>query len=157
MHDFPVIKHIKVKSDHRSAILNLIKLTFFTVYSYLKPHILFNSNGLAIWQGFSVITYIQVKNIYYSLSDGGEWSKMKVSFSVSSQSILKRFTRNFVNPIFYSFGIDLENFVKKYWIVQKLDHLTCSKCPFMTLLYNMYKPINFIPVFPQNCVTCQMV
>ena len=27
----------------------------------------------------------------YSLFDGGGWSKMKVSFSVSSQSILKRF------------------------------------------------------------------
>ena len=40
------------------------------------------------------------------------------------------------------FGIDPENFVKKYCIVQKLDHLTCSKCLFMTLLYNMYKPIN---------------
>ena len=38
---------------------------------------------------------------------------------------------------------DPENFVKKYWVVQKLDHLTCSKCLFMTLLYNMYKPINF--------------
>ena len=35
----------------------------------------------------------------YSLSDGGEWSKMKVSFSVSSHSILKRFLWNFVNPI----------------------------------------------------------
>ena len=28
-------------------------------------------------------------------------------------------------------------------IVQKLDPLTCSKCLFMTLHYNMYKPINF--------------
>ena len=27
-------------------------------------------------------------------------------------------------------------------LVQKLDHLTCSKCLFMTLLYSMYKPIN---------------
>ena len=31
----------------------------------------------------------------YSLSDGGRWSKMKVSFLVSSQSILKRLSRNF--------------------------------------------------------------
>ena len=68
------------------------------------------------------------------------WSKMKVSFWVSSQSIL--------NP---------ENFVNKYWIVQKLDHLTCIKCLFMTLLYHMYKPINFIPAYSQNSVTCQMV
>ena len=29
------------------------------------------------------------------------------------------------NPIFYLVGIDPENFVKKYSIVQKLDHLTC--------------------------------
>ena len=32
-----------------------------------------------------------------------------------------------------------------------------SKCLFMTLLYNMYKPINFIPVYSHNCVKCQMV
>ena len=36
--------------------------------------------------------YIMQFNKYYSLSDGGGWSKMKVSFSVSSQSILKRFS-----------------------------------------------------------------
>ena len=37
-------------------------------------------------------------------------------------------------------------------IVKKLDHLTCSKCLFMTLLlYNMYKPINFHPSYSQNC------
>ena len=59
---------------------------------------------------------------------------MKVSFSVSGQSIIKR-----------------------YCIDQKLDHLTCSKCLFMTLLYDMYKLINFIPVYSENCVTCQMV
>ena len=38
-------------------------------------------------------------------------------------------------------------------MVEKLDHLTCSKCLFMTLLYNMYKPINYISVYSQNCVT----
>ena len=35
-----------------------------------------------------------------SNANGGGCSKMKVSFSVSSQSILKRFSWNFVNPIF---------------------------------------------------------
>ena len=30
-----------------------------------------------------------------SLSDGGEWSKIKASFLLSSQSILKRLSRNF--------------------------------------------------------------
>ena len=35
----------------------------------------------------------------YSLSDGGGWSKMKVNFSVSSQSIRKRLSRNFVTII----------------------------------------------------------
>ena len=58
-HDFPVIKHIEIKSGRRSAILHLIKLNFFTVYPYMKPHILLNSNGLAIWQGFPDITYYQ--------------------------------------------------------------------------------------------------
>ena len=33
---------------------------------------------------------------YYSLSEGGGRSKMKVSFSVSDQSIFKRLSRNFV-------------------------------------------------------------
>ena len=31
------------------------------------------------------------------LSDGGRWSKMKVGFSVSSQSILKELSRNVVS------------------------------------------------------------
>ena len=35
----------------------------------------------------------------YSLSDGGGWSKMKVIFSVSSQSILKRLSQDFVTII----------------------------------------------------------
>ena len=79
----------------------------------------------------------------YSLSNGGGWCKMKVSSPVFSQSILNRFSRNFVNPIFQSFGIDPENLVKKHCLFQKLDHLTCSKCLSMTLHYNMYKPIYF--------------
>ena len=33
-----------------------------TVYSQLKPYILFNSNGLAIWHGFPVIMHIEVEN-----------------------------------------------------------------------------------------------
>ena len=40
---------------------------------------------------------------------------MKVSFSVSSQSILKGLSRN--NP---------ENFAKFHSVFQKLDHLTCN-------------------------------
>ena len=66
---------------------------------------------------------------------GGGWSKMKVSLSVSSQSILD----------FYEILVRSK--------VRPFD----SKCPFMTLLYIMYKPINFIPVYSQNCVTCQMI
>ena len=69
---------------------------------------------------------------------------MKVSFSVSSQSIIKRFSCNLASPIFESFGIDPENFVKKYSIVQKLDHFTCNKCLFMTLLYNTLTSFRFI-------------
>ena len=56
--DFPVIEHIKVK---RLAILNLIRLKTFAVYSHLKPHIMFNTNGLAMWHGFPVIMHIKVK------------------------------------------------------------------------------------------------
>ena len=40
-------------------MLNLIKLKFFMLYPYLKLHILFNSNGLAILSGFPDITHIK--------------------------------------------------------------------------------------------------
>ena len=43
------------------AIFNLIKLKCFRAYPSLKPHILFSSNGLAIWHGFPDITHL--KNI----------------------------------------------------------------------------------------------
>ena len=57
------------------------------------------------------------------------------------QSILKRLT------------------LKIVYIVPKLDHLTCSKCLFMTLNYNMYNPLTLFPIYSQYCVrpTCQMV
>ena len=44
------------------AILNLLELKFLRVYPYLKPHILFYSNGLAICYGLSDITHIEVKS-----------------------------------------------------------------------------------------------
>ena len=49
-------------------------------------------------------------SICYSLSDGGGWSKMKVSFSVSSRLILKGLSQNFVTIIISSFGNNPENF-----------------------------------------------
>ena len=49
--------NLSIRICRRSAILNLIKLKFFMVYPYLKLHILFNSNGLAIWSGFPDITH----------------------------------------------------------------------------------------------------
>ena len=49
--------------------------------------------------GISFSIY-SISTLHYSLSDGGGWSEMKVSFSGSSQSILKRFSWNFVSPIF---------------------------------------------------------
>ena len=48
-------------------------------------------------------------------------------FSPISQSILNRFLRNVARTIFESRGDYREISVKKYYIVQKLDHLTCSK------------------------------
>ena len=52
-------KKLTNRIHRRSAILNLIKLNFFMVYSYLKLNILFNSKGLAIWSGFSDNTHIK--------------------------------------------------------------------------------------------------
>ena len=42
-----------------SAILNFIMLKFVMVYLHLELHILFYSNGLAIWSGFPDITHIK--------------------------------------------------------------------------------------------------
>ena len=50
----------------------------------------------------------------YSLSDDGGVSKIKVSFLVSSQSILKGLLRHFVTIIMLSFGKNPENFAKFY-------------------------------------------
>ena len=44
-----------------------------------------------------------------------------------SQSILNRFIWNFARTIFESCGDYREIFIKNYYVVQKLDHLTCSK------------------------------
>ena len=41
-------------------LLNLIKVTFLKTYPSLKQHILFHSNGLAIWHSFSSITHNKV-------------------------------------------------------------------------------------------------
>ena len=41
-------------------MLIMIKLKIFRAYPYLKPHILFCSNGLAIWHGLSDIRHIKV-------------------------------------------------------------------------------------------------
>ena len=40
-----------------SAFLNLIKLKSFRTYPSLKLHLLFNSNGLAIWHSFPIINF----------------------------------------------------------------------------------------------------
>ena len=42
------------------AILHLIDLKFLRSYPHLKPHILFYSNGPAIWHGLSDIRHIKV-------------------------------------------------------------------------------------------------
>ena len=52
------LENVLFGSGRRSAILNLIKLKFFMVYPYRELHILFYSNGLAIWSGFPDITHI---------------------------------------------------------------------------------------------------
>ena len=48
-------------------------------------------------------------------------------FSPISQSILDQFTLNFASTLCNYSGAYLENFVKFEKVVQKLDHLTCSR------------------------------
>ena len=46
-----------------TAILNWIELNFLGhVYPSLKPHILYHSNGLAIWHGFPDNKHIKDNN-----------------------------------------------------------------------------------------------
>ena len=70
---FPDIIHIKVNNGLKLANLNLIELKFFRAYPYLKQHILFFINNLAIWLGLSDITIIKVnygRTIVSHLSTG---------------------------------------------------------------------------------------
>ena len=66
-HSFSNITHIKINNILKPAILNLIELTFFRPYPSLKLHILFYSNGLAIWKGFpdTCIRHIKVDSIIH--------------------------------------------------------------------------------------------
>ena len=80
-------------------------------------------------------------------------------FSPISQSILTRFWWNFARTIFESRGDYQEIFIKKYYVVQKLDHfrnLTCNKFEFTT---SLYKPIKLVKLkfLALKCITCQMV
>ena len=54
-------------------------------------------------------------------------------FSVNSQPILMKFCKDYFDY--------REIFIKKYYTVQKLDHLTCSKFVITTCLY---KPIKLV-------------
>ena len=52
-------ENLSIGSGCTSSLLNFIMLKFFMVYPYLELHILFYSNGLAIWSGFPDITHIK--------------------------------------------------------------------------------------------------
>ena len=58
-------------------------------------------------------------------------------FSVNSQPISMKFCN----------GDYREIFIKKYYLVQKLDHLTCSKFEITTSLYKLIKPVKLRFVF----------
>ena len=58
-----------------------------------------------------------------------------------SQSIINRFWWTFARTILESRGDCREIFIKKYYIVQKLDHLTCVKFVITT---SLYKPIKLV-------------
>ena len=56
------ITNIEFNNDRISAILNMIELNLFRAYRSQNLHVLFYSNGLAIWHGFSDITHIKDNN-----------------------------------------------------------------------------------------------
>ena len=58
---------VKVSDDNKSAIFELLlDQVFQAIYPYLKPHILFYSNGLAIWHSLPDITHINFDNGFKS-------------------------------------------------------------------------------------------
>ena len=61
-----VIRHTKVDNDHKSALLNFIKVKIFRAYSPLKPFILFYNNGLTKLYDFPEITHFEVYNCHMS-------------------------------------------------------------------------------------------
>ena len=61
-------------------------------------------------------------------------------FSVSSPPILIKFRKDYFREIF----------IKKYYIVQKLDHLTCSKFEITTFLYKPIKHVKLKFVFSRE-------
>ena len=64
-HVFPDIAHNKVNNVSKSAIFNLIKLEFVRLNLSMKSHILFHTNGLAIWHGFPDIMHVKVNNDHF--------------------------------------------------------------------------------------------
>ena len=72
--------------------MNLIQ--FYMVYPYLKLHILFNSNGLALWHSFPVITHIEVKSGRKS-AILNLIKKLQTLFNSSGSCYLVRFSRHY--------------------------------------------------------------
>ena len=67
---FPDIRHIKVNNVSMSAIFILLRLEFVGLNLSMKSHILFHTNGLAIWHGFPDIMHVKVNNghcLFYRL------------------------------------------------------------------------------------------
>ena len=52
-------ENLRIGSGRMSAIFYFIMAKFFMVNPYLELHILFYSNGLAIWSGFPDIMHIK--------------------------------------------------------------------------------------------------
>ena len=57
------IANIKVNDGRKLVILNLIEFSFFRAYPYLKPHIVFYSNDLAIWHGLPDISNNKINKV----------------------------------------------------------------------------------------------
>ena len=56
------ITDIEVNNGRKFAMSLFDQLQFLRVYPWLKPHILFSSNHLAIWHSFPDINHLNVNN-----------------------------------------------------------------------------------------------
>ena len=110
-------------------MLNLIKLKICMVYPLLKLHILFNSNGQAIWSGFPDIKTTRVSMTQKHSSDAKQVIVLKVADRLTRLIILlckiKRTKHMHLVPEIYIFTIT--GYIATFFFNSRLLFIVISK------------------------------